>query len=319
MASSIDSTTFDSSSSYTSADKIRENHEKYKDLIKNNNDEINQQTFMKLLVAEMTNQDPLEPTSNTEYVSQLAQFSAMSAMQDTSRYSMATFASNLVGKIASASEVNKDGKKVDVTTGIVEKVTKDSKADTYIVTIDGKDFDISKVSTFSSSSDTVGGMSNVNLGNAIANASMMIGMFASVKQKGTFEDGSGMVDSGIVESVKVVDGKIKVIINGLPYDLSSVTEVSYAKSEVNPDDSTGKVDGDDNTGTTDKVDGSDKPDGTDNKDDTSNVNDNGNGENSVDSKSVSSRLSAEIPAEYNAAAEAQSLKDTEDIEDLDEP
>lgn len=319
MASSIDSTTFDSSSSYTSADKIRENHEKYKDLIKNNNDEINQQTFMKLLVAEMTNQDPLEPTSNTEYVSQLAQFSAMSAMQDTSRYSMATFASNLVGKIASASEVNKDGKKVDVTTGIVEKVTKDSKADTYIVTIDGKDFDISKVSTFSSSSDTVGGMSNVNLGNAIANASMMIGMFASVKQKGTFEDGSGMVDSGIVESVKVVDGKIKVIINGLPYDLSSVTEVSYAKSEVNPDDSTGKVDGDDNTGTTDKVDGSDKPDGTDNKDDTSNVNDNGNGENSVDSKSVSSRLSAEIPAEYNAAAEAQSLKDTEDIEDLVEP
>lgn len=316
MPSAIDSSTLDSFSNYTSSDKIRENHEKYKDLIKNDNDEITQQTFMKLLVAEMTNQDPLEPTSNTEYVSQLAQFSAMSSMQDASRYSKATFASSLVGKTASASEVSRDGKDIEVTTGIVEKITKDSKADTYIVTIDGKDFDISKVSSFSDSSDNAGGMSNVNLGNAIANASMMIGMYASVKQKSTFEDGSGMVDSGIVESVKVVDGKIKVIVNGLPYDLSSVTEVSYATGGKVPDDDKTDADNGNIGDTTDKVDGSGS---TDNKEDASDVDNSAGSESGADSRTVSSRLTADIPAEYNAAAEAQSLKDTEDIEDLVEP
>lgn len=36
--------------------------------------------FLKLLVAEMQYQDPLEPTSNTEYVSELASFSQIEAV-----------------------------------------------------------------------------------------------------------------------------------------------------------------------------------------------------------------------------------------------
>ncbi len=54
---------------------------------------------MKLLCAEMQYQDPLEPTSNTEYVAQLATFSqleAMLSMQDTTTTNMAN---SLVGKI----------------------------------------------------------------------------------------------------------------------------------------------------------------------------------------------------------------------------
>lgn len=54
--------------------------------------------FLTLLCAEMQYQDPLEPTSNTEYVAQLATFSqleAMLGMQDTQKNEMAN---NLVGK-----------------------------------------------------------------------------------------------------------------------------------------------------------------------------------------------------------------------------
>lgn len=40
--------------------------------------------FLKLLVAEMQYQDPLEPTSNTEYVSELASFSQIEAVQSVS-------------------------------------------------------------------------------------------------------------------------------------------------------------------------------------------------------------------------------------------
>ena len=63
---------------------VQSNHEKYKDLFKNSgkNDTISTDTFFSLLMAEMSNQDPLEPTSNTEFVSQMAQFTALQAQQD---------------------------------------------------------------------------------------------------------------------------------------------------------------------------------------------------------------------------------------------
>jgi flagellar basal-body rod modification protein FlgD len=54
--------------------------------------------FLQLLCAEMQYQDPLEPTSNTEYVAQLATFSQLEAtlsMQSTLEQSNAT---DLVGK-----------------------------------------------------------------------------------------------------------------------------------------------------------------------------------------------------------------------------
>ncbi|MDE8719194.1 flagellar hook capping FlgD N-terminal domain-containing protein, partial [[Eubacterium] siraeum] len=52
-------------------------------------------------MAEMSNQDPLEPTSNTEFVSQMAQFTAFQAQQDNLKYSMSNYAAGLVGKTLS--------------------------------------------------------------------------------------------------------------------------------------------------------------------------------------------------------------------------
>ena len=37
--------------------------------------ELGKNEFMKLLVAQMNNQNPLEPQDNTEFIAQLAQFS----------------------------------------------------------------------------------------------------------------------------------------------------------------------------------------------------------------------------------------------------
>ena len=41
--------------------------------------------FMQLLVAQMKYQDPLEPTSNTEYIQQYATFSELEQMQNMSQ------------------------------------------------------------------------------------------------------------------------------------------------------------------------------------------------------------------------------------------
>ena len=54
--------------------------------------------FLQLLCAEMQYQDPLEPTSNTEYVAQLATFSQLEEMQNLNQSLTEGSAYNLVGK-----------------------------------------------------------------------------------------------------------------------------------------------------------------------------------------------------------------------------
>ena len=54
--------------------------------------------FLKLLVAEMQYQDPLEPTSNTDYVKDLASFSEIEAVQAVQDQMSTIQANSLVGK-----------------------------------------------------------------------------------------------------------------------------------------------------------------------------------------------------------------------------
>lgn len=59
---------------------------------------MDKESFLQLLVAQMKYQDPLEPTSNTEYISQYAQFSQVEQMQNMAATSELSRASSLVGK-----------------------------------------------------------------------------------------------------------------------------------------------------------------------------------------------------------------------------
>ncbi len=59
---------------------------------------LDKQAFLQLLVAQMKYQDPLEPTSNTEYVSQLATFSSLEQMQNLNATMQVQQGTNLVGK-----------------------------------------------------------------------------------------------------------------------------------------------------------------------------------------------------------------------------
>lgn len=59
---------------------------------------MDKEAFLQLLVAQMKYQDPLEPTSNTEYIAQYAQFSQVEQMQNMSSSMDLQRASSLVGK-----------------------------------------------------------------------------------------------------------------------------------------------------------------------------------------------------------------------------
>ena len=65
---------------------------------KASNSSLDKDAFLQLLVAQMKYQDPLQPTSNTEYISQYAQFSQVESMQNMSSSMDLQRASALVGK-----------------------------------------------------------------------------------------------------------------------------------------------------------------------------------------------------------------------------
>lgn len=83
--------------------------------------ELDKDAFLQLLVAQMKYQDPLEPTSNTEYISQYANFSELEQMQNMSANLSLSRASETVGKevIIEAKGENGELKTVQ---GYVEKV-----------------------------------------------------------------------------------------------------------------------------------------------------------------------------------------------------
>ncbi|MBD5112518.1 MAG: hypothetical protein HDT42_08335 [Ruminococcaceae bacterium] len=238
------------------ADQIQANYEKYKDKFVDSNKElVNQETFLKLLVAEMSNQDPLEPTSNTEFISQLATFSSMQYMQDSSKYSMANYASSLAGKTVTATKM--EGKKAVIKTGVVEKVVM-GKNNTYTLTIDGETYSLSQITSVldsndkkTDSGDKTDTVTNSPLGDSIAKAASLVGMYVTVKN-------GDSTSQGWIDSIKVKDGKITAVLidkdgktvgNG-NFPIEDITEVTVKYVvEVPQTPNDGSTENSDNTTT----------------------------------------------------------------------
>ncbi len=62
------------------------------------NGQLDKEAFLQLLVAQMKYQDPLQPSSNTEYIAQLATFTQVEELQNVGDTLSKGQASDLVGK-----------------------------------------------------------------------------------------------------------------------------------------------------------------------------------------------------------------------------
>ncbi len=83
---------------------------------------MDKDAFLQLLVAQMKYQDPLEPTSNTEYISQYAQFSQVEALNNMSTTMELSRYSTYVGKEVIIESTDGSGKSSQ-TRGFVDYVT----------------------------------------------------------------------------------------------------------------------------------------------------------------------------------------------------
>ncbi len=83
---------------------------------------LGKDAFLQLLVAEMQNQDPLEPSSNTEWISQLATFSQLEELQSLTSTAENSQIFSLVGKQVIVTTESPAGGKL-TKSGIVDYVT----------------------------------------------------------------------------------------------------------------------------------------------------------------------------------------------------
>lgn len=103
---------------------------------------MDKDAFLQLLVAQMKYQDPLEPTSNTEYISQYATFSQVEQMQNMASTMELSRASSMVGKQVLIQTTDSTGNTKEVQ-GMVEYVKyENNKA---YVSIDGTLYSIDDV------------------------------------------------------------------------------------------------------------------------------------------------------------------------------
>lgn len=207
---------------------IQDNYEKYKDMFTTEtNDVVTMESFYQLLVAEMQNQDPLEPTSNTEFISQMATFTSLQAQQDNFNMQQQNYAKSLIGQVVGVSTGGSE-----LLTGTVTYVT---YGDEIMVNVDGSNYPLSSIKLVYGESET--------LGNQISSygsfATGLIGKEVTVQ--GIDATGTGVFDSGTVSSVEIQDGIVRVIINGYAYNATDVVAIVEPVSENNINDLIEKI------------------------------------------------------------------------------
>ncbi len=116
----------------------------------NNNGSLGKDDFLKILVTQLKNQDPMQPLQDKEFIAQMAQFTSMEQIMNMAsemkqlRQSMG-IASGLIGKQVSWMETKQTG--TVTKTGIVSAIT--NKDGIQHVVVDGQEIpldDLVKVS-----------------------------------------------------------------------------------------------------------------------------------------------------------------------------
>ena len=81
------------------------------------NDELGKTEFLKLLVTELQNQDPLNPMQDQDFIAQMAQFSSLEQMQNMNSSISISQASSMIG-----AEITWKDTKGNTNTGTVSSV-----------------------------------------------------------------------------------------------------------------------------------------------------------------------------------------------------
>jgi len=171
--------------------------------------------FMKILVAQLSNQNPLEPTNDTEFIAQLAQFSSLEQMQSLNQGFARSQAYSLIGKTVYVNNEAEDGT-LDVIYGKVDGVVRKDGMD-YIV-VNDEHYTVDDVT------GVLDDAKALSMEQQILQSAGLIGktVTASVPD----ENGEVHTVSGVVEKIMIIEGEVFAVVNGEEVPLLAIEEIA---------------------------------------------------------------------------------------------
>ncbi len=104
--------------------------------------DMDKEAFLKILVSQLRNQDPMNPMEDKDFIAQMAQFSVLEQMQEMNAASTFGNAAALIGRTVTASVEADDGSEF-MLKGVVKSVTRDNGEPS--LEVDGYSIPYSKV------------------------------------------------------------------------------------------------------------------------------------------------------------------------------
>lgn len=172
---------------------------------------LSQKDFLKILVAQMANQDPLEPAGHGEFLAQMAQFSLLEGFQTLSQSFATSQAYSMIGKYVYIED------SAGLIFGKVDGVVNE-KGVNYVL-VGGETYNAINVAGVMDPS----GVEN-NLDTKILQGANLIGKTVSAEIKA--EDGTVTEISGQVEQLIIKDGSIFAVVNGQNIPVTSITQIA---------------------------------------------------------------------------------------------
>ena len=168
--------------------------------------------FLQILVAQMSNQDPMEPTSDTDFIAQLAQFSALEEMQKMNAGFMTSQAYSLIGKMVYIEQ----GTDSEAIYGKVDGVIRKGGIDYLMVGEEG--YAVSSVT---------GVVEDTSLDKTEDKVLQSVGLIGkTVTAKIVDEEGEEQTVTGEVQKVKVKDNAVFVVVDGVDIPVSDLDEIA---------------------------------------------------------------------------------------------
>lgn len=178
---------------------------------KTGNNNLSQQDFLKILVAQMANQNPLEPAEHGEFLAQMAQFSLLEGFASLSQSFAASQAYSMIGKYVYIED------STGLIYGKVDGVVNENGVN-YVL-VGGETYNAVKVAGVMDPSSIEN-----NLDTKILQGANLIGKTVSAEIKA--EDGTVSTISGQVEQLLIKDGSIFAVVNGQNFPVSSITQIA---------------------------------------------------------------------------------------------
>lgn len=110
---------------------------------KKDGSQLEMDDFLNLLTTQLSNQDVMNPSSDTEFIAQMAQFTSLQAMQTLAEINYASYGASMIGKKVVVAAVNEKTGKLEKDTGFVSTVTLDGGS--VNITVNGKTYPMSGV------------------------------------------------------------------------------------------------------------------------------------------------------------------------------